>query len=178
MGERRWRIIWARWPQTSQRHSSAGRQPPGLLRCGGLCPVEPASCPAGRPASHIWQPLGKASCWPSGEWQILELTAGGSRWGERSWTWEPTHGFCSLEDEAFLGLASGCAPGRGLSSARPGKWRRLSAGAPHRATLPTQLLLCSQAARYSPFLPGRAPNHSTWEERNPASDGKQQLGKG
>lgn len=53
------------------------RQPPGLLQCSDLCPVDPASDPAGCPAGHIWQPLSKASCWPSGEWQLRELTAGG-----------------------------------------------------------------------------------------------------
>ena len=31
----------------------------------------------------------KTSCWPSGQWQLLELTAGSSGSGERSWTWEP-----------------------------------------------------------------------------------------
>lgn len=70
-------------PQSSQTHSCPGLRPPG---CRDLCPVEPAGCHAGR----IWQPLGEASCWPSGEWQLLELTAGGSRWGGRSRVWEPT----------------------------------------------------------------------------------------
>lgn len=120
MGERRGRIIWARGPQTSQTHSSPGRQPPGLLRCSDLCPGEPAGCPAGRPASHIWQPLGKASCRPSGEWQTLELTAGGSRWGGRSWTWEPAPGSFFLEDGGLLRASIALCPREGSSSARPG----------------------------------------------------------
>lgn len=73
-------------PPTNQTHSSHGCQPPELCRCSDLCPVEPAGCHAG----HIWQPLGKASCWPSVKWQLLELTAGGSTWGEKSWSWEFT----------------------------------------------------------------------------------------
>lgn len=42
----------------------------------------------------------------------------------------------SLSMGAFLGPVLGCAPGRGLSSAGPGKWRRPAVGASHRDPCP------------------------------------------
>lgn len=164
--ERRWSIIWARCPQTSQTRSSPGRRPPGLVQHSDLCPVEPASCPAG----HIWQPLHEASCWPPGQRQLLEPTAGGSRWGERSWTREPTR-WClpSRGWRPFRG-GVGLCPGQG-------EWRSQQRGPSPRAALSTQLPPGSLAAQYPPSLTGQAPNHSPWEERSLASDRKQQLGR-
>lgn len=72
--------------------------------------MEPASCPAG----HIWQPLHKASCWPPGERQLLELTAGGSRWRERSWTWEPTCWFLPSQAWRPFRGGVGLCPGQGF----------------------------------------------------------------
>lgn len=67
---------------------------------------------------------------------------------------------------AFLGLAWGRAPGWGSGSARPGKGRRLSSGASHRAALPTQLLLLLPGSSIFalPVWPGPKPQHMGGKE--------------
>lgn len=181
--ERRWGGIGARCPQTSQTHSFPGRQPPGLLRCGDLCPAEPAVAPR-RPHLAATRPGQLLAIWKEAESgaDCLGLQVGREELDPGAYAMvsflSRSRGGGGGAGGAFLGLGWGCALGRGSGSARPGKGRRLSSGASHRAALPTQLLLLLPAAQPSRSLPGPAPTHSTWEGRNPAAGGKQQLGKG
>ena len=56
VGERRWRVIWAQCPQTSQTLSSPVPRPPGLLRRGDLCAVQTTACPPTTSGSHQARP--------------------------------------------------------------------------------------------------------------------------
>lgn len=75
--------------------------------------------------------------------------------------------------ETFLATVSGWASGRGLGFAKPGKWRGNSGRACPTHTAPA-LLSSSLIFIISNWLDPK-PQHT--EERNPASDRKQQLGK-
>lgn len=129
--------------------------------------------PASRPEGHIWQP--PAACQLLAMWRMAASGADGrdSRWGGRSWAWEPFLMVSTLPGmEAFLGTASGWASGRGLGSAKPGKSRGNSGRASALPTAPAFAL--KQLDIHHLYLAG--PQTTAYRGKEPGSQTEKTAG--